>query len=96
MLAGIAPGHTQGQPHHLQDFQRAGWGKYIGPSLPLKLTVNLSEVDTLLGFQLTSRKKNTRGWEVTIKITLETVENDWCHRENPHSIDDRVPHILRL
>ena len=29
-----------------------------------------------------TQKKYTRGWEVTLEITLETVENDWYHREN--------------
>ena len=42
VLAGIAPG----QPHHPHDFQGQAGGIYIGPSLSLKLTVNLSEVDT--------------------------------------------------
>ena len=29
-----------------------------------------------------------------VEITLETVENDWRHREKPHGIDNRVPRIL--
>ena len=37
------------------------------------------------------QKKNTRGQEITVEITLETVEID---REKTHGIDNRAPGIL--
>ena len=54
LLAEISPG----QPHHPHDFQGQARGIYIGPSLLLKLTVNLSEVDTFWAYrQLPTKKK---------------------------------------
>ena len=50
----------------------------------------------LFGFNATyPTKKVTLGREITVEITLETVENYWHHREKPHSIGNRAPRILR-